>query len=448
METPMKKLTLAALAALALASAGAIAAEPPQYFVDAAKLPFAELPGLPSQRLWGVHTGAGYRIEVPAHWNGKLVVWAHGYRGTGLELTVDNHPLRAYLLANGYAWAASSYSRNAYDPAQGAKDTHALTQYFNGRFGRPSRTYITGASMGGHVTGIVAEQYPRSYDGAMPICGALGDYELFDFFLDFNLGAQTLSGQNNLYPFGADYLSSVVPATKAALGPAFPFALNANGQNFKSMVQLRTGGVRPLFEQGWLYWNAVAGDFLFGLGVGDGTLPRQPGVAVQNSDVHYQFDTDPAASAAENLFNQTVQRVTADRQARHNNGLANIAPTTGDLRMPMLSLHTLGDLFVPFHMEQEYARRVAANGYAHNLVQRATRDYGHCTFTPTELVTTFVDLVKWVEGGVKPAGDNVLDPAAVAAPDFGCRFTDKLAPRQWDTVPALAFLTPPACPAP
>jgi hypothetical protein len=46
-------------------------------------------------------------------------MWAHGFRGTGLELTVDNHPLRVFLIANGYAWAASSYSRNDYDPAAG-----------------------------------------------------------------------------------------------------------------------------------------------------------------------------------------------------------------------------------------------------------------------------------------------------------------------------------------
>jgi hypothetical protein len=426
----------------------AVAAPPPAYFVDEAKLPFAALPGLPAQQLWGVHNGAGYRIEVPANWNGKLVMWAHGYRGTGLELTVDDHPLRQFLLATGYAWAASSYSKNAYDPAQGAKDTHALTQRFNGLVGMPGRTYITGASMGGHVTGVVAEQWPKSYDGAMPICGALGDYELFDYFLDFNVSAQTLSGVGETYPYGADYLTVTLPATKAGLGPAFPFALNPNGQNFKSLVQLRSGGVRPLFEQGWMFWNAVAGDFLFGLGVGDGTLPRQPGVAVQNSDVVYQFDTNPSLSGAETVFNGTVQRVTADPQARRNNGIANVPPTTGDLRIPMVALHTLGDLFVPFHMEQEYARRVAAKGNSYNLVQRATRDYGHCAFTGPELVATFSALVGWVEGGVKPAGDNVLDPVAVADPNFGCTYTDKVSPRQWNTVPGLAFLTPPACPAP
>jgi hypothetical protein len=446
-ETHVKRLILA-LAALAFTATATHAAPPPAYFVNTAKLPFAELPGLPSQRVWGVHNNAGYRMEVPSNWNGSLVLWAHGYRGTGLELTVDDHPLRAFLLANGYAWAASSYSKNAYDPAQGAKDTHALTQLFNGKFSRPNRTYITGASMGGHVTGIVAEQWPNSYDGAMPICGVLGDYELFDFFLDFNVAAQTLSGVGKTYPYGADYLTSTVPATKAALGPAFPFVLNPQGLNLKGLVQQRSGGTRPMFDQGWLYWNGVAGDFLFGLGVGDGTLPRQPGVAVQNSDVSYQFDGNPALSAAEDAFNLAVQRVTADRQARRTNGLANVTPTTGDLRIPMLSIHTLGDLFVPFHMEQEYARRVKAKGLAQNLVQRATRDIGHCTFTPTELVTTFVDLVKWVEAGVKPAGDDVLDAAKVADPAFGCTFTDKVSPRLWDQVPQLAFLKPPACPAP
>jgi hypothetical protein len=435
------------IAAVALACAAVLAhAAPPAYYVDRAKLPFDAIPGLDTQRAWGVLNGAGYRIEVPKNWNGSLVLWAHGYRGTGLELTVDDHPLRPFLVSQGYAWAASSYSRNAYDPAQGAMDTHALTQYFNGRFGKPSRTYITGASMGGHVTAIVAEQWPKSYAGAMPICGVLGDYELFDFFLDFNVAAQTLSGVGKTYPYGADYLTSTVPATKAALGPAFPFVLNPQGLALAGLVQQQTGGVRPVFEQGWVYWTGLAGDFLFGLGVGDGTLPRQPGVAVQNSDTVYQFDADPALSPAEAGFNAAVQRVTADAQARRRNGLANVTPTTGVLRIPTLTLHTLGDLFVPFHMEIEYGRRVAAHGWSHNLVQRATRDVGHCTFTPTELVQTFVDLVGWVEGGVKPAGDDVLDPAKVAEPTFGCAFTDKAAPRIWDD-PAWVFPKPATCPA-
>lgn len=444
----MKTLTACVFAALLAVSGATTAAPPPAYYVDAAKLPFDPIPGLTGQRLWGVHNKAGYRIEVPVNWNGRLVLWAHGFRGTGLELTVDNHPLRPFLLANGYAWAASSYSRNAYDPSQGAKDTHALAQFFNGRFGRPVKTYITGASMGGHVSTIVAEQWPRSYDGAMPICGVMGDYELFDYFLDFNVAAQALSGVGQTAPFAADYLTVTVPQTKAALGPAFPLQLNAAGQALAGLTQMQTGGVRPMFEQAWIYWNAlVPGDFLFLRGVGDGTLTRQPGVAWQNSDVTYQFDADPALSPAESAFNATVQRITADAQARRRDGLANVTPTNGNLKIPMLTLHTLGDLFVPFHMQQVYARRVAANGASNLLVQRATRDVGHCTFTPTELVRTFSDLVTWVEGGVKPAGDDVLNPQVVAQPTFGCTYTDNTTPRLWDS-PTWPFPKPAACPAP
>jgi hypothetical protein len=445
----MKRLLLVFAAMLALvAPLPASASAPPAYYVDETKLPLAQLPGLPSERTWGVLGGAGYRIEVPSGWNGSLVLWAHGYRGTGLELTVDNHPLRAYLLANGYAWAASSYATNGYDAGQGARDTRALTALFSEQFGVPRTTYATGASMGGHVTALLAETWPQTYDGAMSICGALGNYELFDYYLDFNVAAQTLSEVDATFPFSADYLTATVPATKKALGPAFPYAMNAQGRALAALTELRSGGERPLFDQGWLYWNGVAGDFLFGLGVGDGTLPRQPGVAVQNSDVVYQFDTDSALSPAETHFNAEVQRIAADPQARRTAGLAGLAPTTGDLRVPMLTLHTLGDLFVPFGMEQDYARRVAARGGSDLLVQRATRDVGHCSFTPAELVRGFADLAAWVTAGIKPQGDDVLDASTVAAPEFGCAFTDRTTPRLWDQVPALAFLRPPACPAP
>jgi pimeloyl-ACP methyl ester carboxylesterase len=428
------------LMALLLIASTATAAGAPKHYVDSTKLPFAAVPGVSSQRVWGVLNGAGYRIEVPDNWNGSLVLWAHGFRGNGLELTVDDHPLRPYLLANGYAWAASSYSKNGYDALAAAKDTHTLRSLFIDKFGTPSRIYLSGASMGGHVVALAAEKWPTSYSGATTLCGWLADAEQFDFYLDFAVAAQTLSGVGAFFPYGADYLTTTVPATKAALGPAFPFVLNASGQGLKGLTQLRSGGVRPVFDQGWLFWNGVVpGDFMFGtLGLLGGTpLPAE------NAGVTYQFDTDPTLSASETAFNGTVQRVTANATARRK-----FTPVTGNLRIPMLTLHTLGDLFTPFVVEQIYAERVAARGESDLLVQRATRDVGHCTFTPTELVAGFADLVQWVEGGVKPAGDDVLDPAAVADPAFGCQFTDTATPRLWDTVPALAFLAPPACLAP
>jgi len=89
---------------------------------------------------------------VPQHWNGELVLYAHGFvPGDVLELTIEEPPIRAYFVTHGFAWAASSYSKNGYDVKQGVADTHALGALFNGLVGQPQRTYITDASMGGHV---------------------------------------------------------------------------------------------------------------------------------------------------------------------------------------------------------------------------------------------------------------------------------------------------------
>ena len=96
---------------------------------------------------------------------------------------------------------------------------------------------------------------------------------------------------------------------------------------------------------------------------------------------------------------------------------------SGDIGIPVLTLHNLGDLFVPFHNEVIYGQRVAAQGKSDLLVQRAIRGVNHCDFTPAEFSGAFLDLVAWLEQGLKPAGDDVTNPAAVAAPNFGCTFT-------------------------
>lgn len=84
-----------------------------------------------TSRWAGVLEGAAYRIEVPANWNGRLVMYAHGYAGEGSALNVTNPSIRRYLIQNGYAWAASSYSKNYYDVRAGVEDTNALALAFN-----------------------------------------------------------------------------------------------------------------------------------------------------------------------------------------------------------------------------------------------------------------------------------------------------------------------------
>ena len=136
----------------------------------------------------------------------------------------------------------------------------------------------------------------------------------------------------------------------------------------------------------------------------------------------------------------------SDPQWKHPSGLGpspqsraefDAPPISGDITVPVISLHTIGELFVPFHLEQSYASRVAAHGKSDLLRSRAIRDVLHCGFTPEEETRAFDDLVTWVETSVAPAGDDILDAATVAAPEFGCAFTEGFSPYR-------GFL--PACP--
>lgn len=391
------------------------------YYVDESKLPFDALNGYETDRYWGVHKGAGYRIEVPKNWNGELVLYAHGFRGTGLELTVSNPTnLRKYLLENGYAWAASSYSTNGYDVAQGAKDTHALGSFFNGIVGKPSRTYVTGHSMGGHITAVMAEQYKNSYDGAMPMCGVTGDTELFDFFTDYNAVAQSLAGiskENQKTIIDEEYTQTIVPSIKSELG--INGKLTTEGEKLKAVTMNLTGGHRPLFDAAFESYK----NFLFEQLPSRGDYGVAAGNVVNTTDSVYQFDHDMGSlSVEEKALNDAVVRVTSDPQTKQQ-GLTGVPKVNGTHKIPMVSMHNVGDLFVPFHMQKLHAERAEANGNRDLLVTRVIRDVGHCGFNAAEESEAFADLVKWVEDGKKPGGDDILNPEVVADKRFGTEYT-------------------------
>ncbi len=54
--------------------------------------------------LSGEIAGAAWIAQIPDNWNGDLLIYAHGFRGEGPELTVDPPPSYQFLTDEGYAW--------------------------------------------------------------------------------------------------------------------------------------------------------------------------------------------------------------------------------------------------------------------------------------------------------------------------------------------------------
>src|SRR5690606_13601245 len=136
-------------------------------------------------------------------------------------------------------------------------------------------------------------------------------------------------------------------------------------------------------------------------------------------------DADPALSAEEAAFNNSMLRVEGNPDANRLrvDGLRWIPEILGEFNVPVVTIHGLGDLYVPFVHEQEYRRRAQANGSEQWLVQRAIRAPGHCDFTTGEEIAAFSSMVNWEQNGIKPEGDEVLDPAVVADQNYGCSYT-------------------------
>lgn len=375
---------------------------------------FEALPG--ARAIYGSYDGGIYEIEVPDAWNGEVVYFAHGFRGSVPDLTVSPPPLRNYFITRGYAWAASSYNANGYSPGAGARDTYALRSIFERKVGTPKRSYLYGQSMGGNVITVSEELYPTAYDGALSECGALSGQGIVSYFLSWGALAGYFSGTDltgqttDADRLGATLRSTVVPALGAA------DQLTASGKAFASAIENLTGGSRPYFREGF----AANLTFNFIILLQSVVAPGPANAAAENATTRYTVADGLGVSSDQ--LNEQIARVKANPAYEDPQTYPEFAPMTGKLQRPLLTLHGTGDLYVPISLEQDYRRLVDAAGSGDLLVQRAVRRAGHCAFTDEERQRAFEDLVAWVERDVKPAGDNLLGDLS----DAGRAFTQPL----------------------
>ncbi|HEX4481341.1 MAG TPA: prolyl oligopeptidase family serine peptidase [Rudaea sp.] len=325
--------------------------------------------------------GVAYRIDIPDNWNHELVVYYHGYSLDPITFEEPLSPMFEPFLQRHFAVLQSAYSQTGWAVEQGYADTEKLRSYFERKYGKPKRTFVSGMSMGGTLTVMTIEKKPDVYAGALSLCGALEpssrmlqrDFSLaaaFDYYFPDVLGP--------LDPVPAEFRPT--DALIATINRGFaqkPAAMRdllhlygaANEKNFAPVVAFILADTQEMQRR--------AGPHPF-----------------SNADLIYTGSSDDYA------LNDGVTRYQAD--AKSAAYVAKWYTPTGNLTRPMLALHDSGDPLVPASTAYEYALTAQRAGHGDNFVQQYVNHEGHCVFTPTEIGGAFDELVKWTDGGAKP----------------------------------------------
>jgi len=329
----------------------------------------------------GSINGARFYIEVPKQWNKGLVLYAHGYTVQGSTPPDHASPrMKSFadvFLSRGFAFAASDYSRQGWAIKEGVEDTEALRRYFSAKYGTPTETYITGHSMGGHITMATIERYPEAYQGALPLCGPLGaaldflNTGVFDMLVTFEA----------MFPgtIGSPYEPSRETGAKVKAAVAADPERAARYAQRYQRTPAQLPGALSLF-------HAVIGEL----------KERAGGEPFDNRNrIYVGFGDDVA-------INRTVKRYTGDPAAREY--VRQYATPTGRLSDPMLTLHTTIDPLVLGSDVTAYELPAVLAGASDRFVARFVEASGHCNFTPAQAGTAFDALLAWARHGTRPQG--------------------------------------------
>ncbi len=344
----------------------------------------------------GVLLGAEYRIDVPADWNGSLVLWYHGYseHGTTFHIAERVGPDLQNFLDRHYAIAQSAYSEPGWALQQAYPETEALRHYFDHTYGHPKEVFVVGRSMGGALVMVTLELNPKPYQGGLDLCGAVGPtFVSFDrrFALRAAFDHYFPGIMGPLVPVPADYDDTLTVRQRILA------ALKANPESAEEMRDLMALHNDQQVARDVSYFTFVIGD-----------LQRRAGGNPFDNRNWIYSGASTATSAADEDLNASVRRYSASARARDY--LVRHYTPSGRLGRPMLAVHTIFDPYIPPSLLTLYNEMVQGAGQGERLVQQYVPHDGHCAITSEEIGRAFDELVSWTHGGARPASGLLHSP--------------------------------------
>lgn len=375
--------------------------------------------------------GASWRAVVPDKWNGTMLLYSHGYRpsfvpGPNVAQIAPDAGTEAALLDHGYALAGSSYADKGWALPTAVDDQLATLDVAGQAIGAPAdRVLAYGSSMGGLVTGRLAETAGDVIDGAMPTCGLMaGGVDLNNFQTDAAHAIdELLAPATDITYTDFAHLGEAFAATGALTAAVVDGQRTPQGRArvalasaLQHLPDWRQGSEEPARKDHVARQQAMY-EFLVDT-LGFVTPARYDievaagGNASWNVGVDYRqvlrSSADRQMVAA--MYKQAgldlradLDRLTATADIEPDvDALASMdghSSLTGDLQMPVLAIHTTDDNLAPLQFEEEYLEDVRTSGAGGLLRLAVVARSGHCAFTPAELVAGVQVLERRVTSG-------------------------------------------------
>jgi pimeloyl-ACP methyl ester carboxylesterase len=358
--------------------------------------------------------GATYVIDIPANWNGTLLLYSHGYVTPGSPNPAQDvgDPLTGgFMLAAGYALAGSSYATTGWAVHEAIPDQIAVLDVFQSVVGTPTHTIAWGHSLGGMITAGLVQEHPERFTAALPMCGVLGGgVGIWDEALDAAFAFNTLLAGGTL-----QVVHITNPTVNFFTAEGVLAAAQATAQGRARLALVAALGDLP----GWFdptspepartdYTSQQVNQFLWLQNV---DLPfsfafraelefRAGGNPSFNTGVNYERQLAHSADHAEVEALYAAAGLSLDADLAALDGAARIAVDpgaltylsnnityNGQLTIPVLTLHTTGDGLVPVEDERAYSKVVHEANDSALLRETFVHRAGHCEFTPAETIT-------------------------------------------------------------
>jgi len=319
--------------------------------------------------------GAPYRIDIPDHWNGSLVMLMHGYEPKGMPRAEPwpQNDATPDFLQRGYAVAASAYSTQGWAVTEALPDNERLRQYFATTYGKPKHTYAVGVSLGGYEALASLEEDAKRYDGALSLCGV-------------NVPVSEIFSDGIVTPLVAleYFFPKAIPLAKGGLidpdSPPMldPDAIEAEFKTDEAKTAILVNRLeipRPM----------LAGAMMLDYMVLREMQQRAGGQPVDNTKTTYSGFGDDAA------FNRDVHRYAGSPDAMAF--LERNYKLTGKIDKPVVLQSMAVDQTIPARFAARYPEMVREAGRSAELTVLPAVGEGHCNLSDEQIGKAFDVLV-------------------------------------------------------